>query len=262
VSSSTDYEERGYDANGNVTSRRLRDGQVVQHGYDALNRVTLKDLPGADPDVSYAYDLLGRMTGASQPGHALTFAYDALGRQLTQTGPHGTMTSTYDAAGRRSKLIYPDGNYIEFIYLVTGETTWVSENGSGGGGAVPAIYAYDDLGRRTSVLRGSGTKAIYSYDAASRLSQDRRLPHERGHCERCPTHVVSTRFPRWRGVDKEGATAVSTEVDMAREGEAKANGMDREMTAHTTDYSKFIGMMKWGAILSFILTMIVVFIIA
>jgi RHS repeat-associated protein len=171
VSSSTDYEELGYDPNGNVTSRRLRDGQVVQHGYDALNRVTFKDLPGSDPDVTYAYDLLGRMTGASQPGHALTFAYDALGRQLTETGPHGTMTSTYDAAGRRSKLIYPDGNYIDFVYLVTGETTWVSENGSGGGGAVPAIYAYDDLGRRTSVLRGSGTKATYSYDAASRLSQ-------------------------------------------------------------------------------------------
>lgn len=49
----------------------------------------LKNLPGSEPDVTYAYDTLGRMTGASQTGHALTFTYDALGRNLTQTGAAG-----------------------------------------------------------------------------------------------------------------------------------------------------------------------------
>ncbi len=74
---------------GNVASLRLRDGQVIGIGYDALDRPTTKDLPGTDPDVSYGYDQLGRLTSASQPGHALSFGYDALGRRLTETGRWG-----------------------------------------------------------------------------------------------------------------------------------------------------------------------------
>jgi hypothetical protein len=34
-----------------------------------------------------------------------------------------------------------------------------------------------------------------------------------------------------------------------------------DMKAHVRDYSRFTGMLKWGAILSFVLAMIVVFII-
>jgi YD repeat-containing protein len=36
---------------------------------------------------------------------------------------------------------------------------------------VLATYAYDDLGRRTSLTRGDGSVLGYSYDAVSRLSQ-------------------------------------------------------------------------------------------
>jgi YD repeat-containing protein len=44
-SSTTDYEELAYDANGNVTSRRKRDGSVLTFSYDALDRVTVKVVP-------------------------------------------------------------------------------------------------------------------------------------------------------------------------------------------------------------------------
>jgi RHS repeat-associated protein len=79
---------------------RLRDGNSIGIAYDALNRPTFKDLPGSDPDVTYAFDLLGRMTGASQTGHALTFTHDALGRQLTETGPLGTIRPDSGNTGR------------------------------------------------------------------------------------------------------------------------------------------------------------------
>ncbi|NWN22913.1 RHS repeat protein, partial [Escherichia coli] len=61
TSSGSDYEQLGYDAASNVTSRRLRDGQVITYGYDNLNRVTSKVTPGSAPnwDVTYSYDLLG-----------------------------------------------------------------------------------------------------------------------------------------------------------------------------------------------------------
>lgn len=45
-----DYEAYGYDLNGNRTSLRKRDGQIIGYTYDALNRVTLKDLPGTALD--------------------------------------------------------------------------------------------------------------------------------------------------------------------------------------------------------------------
>jgi YD repeat-containing protein len=103
TSSATDYEELTYDAASNVTNRRLRDGQSHGFTYDGLNRVTLMNLPGTEPDIGYGYDLLGRITSASRTGHALSFTHDALGRQLTETSPNGTVTSAYDLAGRRTK---------------------------------------------------------------------------------------------------------------------------------------------------------------
>ncbi|HEX8379570.1 MAG TPA: RHS repeat domain-containing protein, partial [Allosphingosinicella sp.] len=76
---------------------------------DALSRLTYKDLPGSEPDVSHAYDLLGRPTSVSQSGHSLGFTYDALGRPLTQSGPQGAVTSTFDVAGRRTRITHSDG---------------------------------------------------------------------------------------------------------------------------------------------------------
>ncbi len=99
TSSTTDYEQLGYDANGNVTSRRLRDGQSIAYTYDALNRLTLKDLPSAEADISYGYDLLGRPTSIGSSAQTLSFTYDALGRNLTQVGPNGTVSSQYDLGG-------------------------------------------------------------------------------------------------------------------------------------------------------------------
>jgi YD repeat-containing protein len=45
TSNSSDYEQLSYDANGNVTSRRLRDTHSITYTYDALNRLTVKSVP-------------------------------------------------------------------------------------------------------------------------------------------------------------------------------------------------------------------------
>ncbi len=111
--------------------------------------VTLKNLPGTEPDVTYAYDNLDRPTSATQTGNALSFTYDALSRNLTQVGPQGTVTSAWDVAGRRTKLTYPDGYYVNMDYLVTDDMTKVRENGATTGIGVLATYGYDNLGNRT-----------------------------------------------------------------------------------------------------------------
>jgi YD repeat-containing protein len=89
TSNPADYEQLlNYDANSNVGQRRLRDGSVIAFTYDNLDRVTLKDLPGTEPNVSYGYDNLGRLTSASQTGNNLSFGWDALSRKTSEGGPH------------------------------------------------------------------------------------------------------------------------------------------------------------------------------
>ncbi len=175
TSSTTDYVELIYNAGSQVTSRRLRgysadSSQVIGYSYDYLGRMTTKNLPGSEPDVTYSYDLLGRMTGASQTGNALTFGYDALSRNTSQAGPLGTVSYQYDAAGRRTRTTWPDSFYVSYDYLVTGEVTVIRENGATSDVGVLATYAYDNLGRRTTLTYGNGTVTTYGADNISRLS--------------------------------------------------------------------------------------------
>lgn len=188
TSSTTDYEELGYDAGSNVTSVRLRDTQVIGLAYDNLSRVTGKDLPGSNPDTSYSYDLIGRMTGATETGgQALSFGYDALNRNTSAGANLGTLTYQYDLAGRRTRITHPDSLYAQYDYLVTGEVSAIRENGATSGAGVLATFAYDDLGRRTGLTRGNGTSTSYGYDAVSRLAS---LGHDIGGT----THDVSFSF--------------------------------------------------------------------
>jgi RHS repeat-associated protein len=170
VSSATDYEQLTYDPNGNVTQRRLRDGQMTGFQHDTLNRLTLMDLSGLgiDQDISYGYDLLGRLTTSSNAGgHLANYFYDGLGRVIAEVTTYGgPIYSQYDLAGRRTRLTWADGFYVTYEHLVTGEMTVVRENG----GPYLTAYGYDALGRRTGMSRANGTTATYGYDAISRLA--------------------------------------------------------------------------------------------
>jgi RHS repeat-associated protein len=173
TSNASDYEQLTYDANSNVTSRRLRDGQTVGYTYDNLNRVTSYDQPvaGAYWDLAYEYDLLGRLKKATGNGWAVNaFTYDALGRLTIEQNYNATTNHAYDAAGRQTRLTWHDGFYVDYDYDVTGNVTAIRENGATSGVGVLATYGYDNLGRRTSLTRGNGTVTSYGYDAVSRLA--------------------------------------------------------------------------------------------
>jgi RHS repeat-associated protein len=171
LDTTTDYEQLTYDANSNATQRRLRDGQLINYSYDNLNRITLKDLPGTEPDVSTAYDLLGRATNiVDTSGAYVGFAYDALGRVTAQSSPLGVKGMGYDLAGRRTTLIHEDNFFVNYDYDVTGNVIQVRENGATTGIGLLAIYTYDDLGRRTALTRGNGAVTGYGFDGLSRLA--------------------------------------------------------------------------------------------
>jgi RHS repeat-associated protein len=165
TSSTTDYEQLGYDANSNVTSQRRRDGQMIYSTYDALNRVTLKDLPSAEVDVSYAYDLQSHLLSATQGSTVTSQGWDALGRMTSETNASSTTSLQYDAAGRLTRVTHSDGFYVTYNYN-TSDLTSIAEYGT----TTLVSYGYDDLGRRTSLSRANGATTSYGYDAISRLS--------------------------------------------------------------------------------------------
>ena len=90
-----DYEEYGYDAAGNRTSLRKRDGSTLAYQYDNLNPMIFKAVPeraGLDPihtrDVHYGHDLRNLQLFArfdSASGEGVTNTYDGFGRQTSSS---------------------------------------------------------------------------------------------------------------------------------------------------------------------------------
>jgi RHS repeat-associated protein len=144
-----DYEEYGYDPNGNRTSLRKRDnwpqpyGSITYH-YDALNRMTAKivpDRPGLAPaherDIYYGYDLRNLQLYArfdSAAGEGITNVYDGFGRLSSSTTNMGGATRmlgyTWDANGNRLSLIHPDGIMFGAFYDGLNRQNYLHANGT------------------------------------------------------------------------------------------------------------------------------------
>jgi RHS repeat-associated protein len=184
--STTDYEQYGYDANGNRTGLRKRDGRTFSYTFDNLNRMMVKVVPdncvsgfacttptsSAVRDVYYGYDLQGRTLFArfdSVSGEGVSSTYDGFGRLATSTSTMGGYTRTlsyqYDADGNRTRVTHPDGNYFVYSYDGLDRVSGLSENGT----TSIVSLTYDAQGRRASVTRGV-VPTTYGYDAVSRLA--------------------------------------------------------------------------------------------
>lgn len=184
--SATDFESYGYDANGNRTTLRKRDGRSFTYTFDALKRMTSKLVPDAcvtgyactnvpaemTRDVYYSYDLRGLQTGARFDGlggtDAVTSVYDGFSRLTSSTTSMGGVSKTfaflYDADGNRTRVTHPDGTYFDYAYDGLNRPASVTENG----GATVVAMAWDAQGRRSSETRGAVT-STYGYDPISRL---------------------------------------------------------------------------------------------
>jgi RHS repeat-associated protein len=187
AASTTDFEQYGYDAKGNRTSLRKRDGRTIAYSYDALNRLIVKDVSGAcvsgyacttPPvsavrDVYYAYNLQGLQTAARFDGASGTDAvindYDGFGRLTSSTVSMGGISRTigraYDEDGNRIRVTHPDGIYFTYDYDGLDRMTSVAENGS----TQVASLDYDAKGQRWHAARGA-VLTTYGYDDVSRLA--------------------------------------------------------------------------------------------
>lgn len=176
-SNSADFTQTTYDAYGRATQLRLRDGNLVSLSYDNLGRVVTRQPTTNlsypfDYPVNYSYNLLGQVVQISRPGDGANIGYtfDALGRMVSESQTFGTITYAYDQASRRTRLTWTDGHYAQYDYDNTGLVTAIREDGATSGVGVLASYAYDNLGRRSSITYGNGTSRTYAYDGIGRLS--------------------------------------------------------------------------------------------
>lgn len=174
-----DYELYGYDANSNKTSVRLRSGETISYAFDALNRVSFKDLPSPATDVYYGYDLQGHMLysrfGSAAPAAVgVTNVFDGFGRLTSTTSISPTDTRQlsfrYDPEGNRTQITWPDSNYVQYTYDGLNRIDQVRENGATSGPGLLADYSYDALGRRSGISFGNSSSASYGYDGISRIA--------------------------------------------------------------------------------------------
>ncbi len=176
----SDYEEYGYDAAGQRTSLRKRDGNTITYEYDDLGRVKDERYPaGTIRNVYNTYDLRGlqRSTTFDSPtGAGLSASYDGFGHVVSATttvsGTARTLSYQYDAEGNRTRITHPDGNFFQYGYDGMNRLTGIQENG-----ATAVIgQAYDAFGRRQTLSRGANVATTsYAYDGVGRLgslSQD------------------------------------------------------------------------------------------
>jgi RHS repeat-associated protein len=164
----SDYEELGYDANGNVSSIRRRSGSTITQTWDARNRLTARTYPSTSDNVQFAYDLRNLRTSAqyASGGYAVTYTWDRAGR-LTGTSAGGkALTFQYDGAGNRIKMTWPDSFYTTTSYDALNRTGIIKESGS----VSLASYSYDDLSRVTTITLGNGTSIQRTYDSQSGLA--------------------------------------------------------------------------------------------
>lgn len=182
VASTSDYEEYGYDANGNRTSLRKRDGSTIAYQYDALNRNTVKIVPERlglpathTRDVYYGYDLRGLQTYArfdSASGEGLTTTYDGFGRMtlstLTMDGVTRTLAFFLDKNGNRTRADLIGGYSFTYTHDGLSRLTGLYMETS------PSIklvgWSYDNRGQRASQDTYYNVASNFGYDAAGRLN--------------------------------------------------------------------------------------------
>jgi len=175
-----DYEAYQYDAAGNRTSLRKRDGWTIGYTYDNLNRLILKTVPERPGlaathtrDVHYGYDLRNAPLYArfdSPTGEGVTYGYDGFGRQvsswLLMDGVSRGLGRIYDDIDNRVTLYHPSGYAFTYAHDALGRLSSVA--GGIGASATLAQFTYNVQGLPATRADVPNSGVAYGYDAIGR----------------------------------------------------------------------------------------------
>ncbi|MBU1640984.1 MAG: RHS domain-containing protein [Proteobacteria bacterium] len=187
---SGNYQQTGYDAQGNATQINAYDPGGVSHllqrysyqhptlpgklwkvinpddsetvyDYDSMGNVT-SIIDPLGRIYSYGYDLNGRRTSTEEPGLVITnYGYDNAGNLIKVTDAENKDT-TYDVddLGRVLASHSPDAGTISFSYTEAGQLAAKTD-----AMGVTTSYSYDVAGRRTGIIYADTSQNVtYTYD--------------------------------------------------------------------------------------------------
>jgi RHS repeat-associated protein len=159
-----------YDSNGNLNGVTDGTGTITMQ-YDAANQVTNITYP-TGRSLTYTYNADGQRTKlVSQDGYTVNYSYDTVGRLKTLTNASGEniISYDYDNAGRLIKETNGNGTYTTYEYDLQSQLTRLNNYKADNTVNSKFEYAYDNLGRRTSMTTLEGTFQ-YGYDATGQLT--------------------------------------------------------------------------------------------
>lgn len=157
-----------YDAHGNLLTATDTNGTTI-FKYDSADRVTRIDYPNGR-FLSYTYDANGRMSSVNQNGFVIDYAYDAAGRLLRLTIANATLVEyEYDALGSISRKQLGNGTYTTYEYDSAGQLLHLVNHADDNEINSRFNYAYDDMGRVSTVTTLAGTTK-YGYDLDGQLA--------------------------------------------------------------------------------------------
>ncbi|QIR40677.1 hypothetical protein HCG51_30950 [Tolypothrix sp. PCC 7910] len=165
------FESYTYNANGKI-SAITKGSSTISFGYDTENRLTKVTYPNGRW-LQYTYDTTGRRTKmVDQSGFTVNYNYDSENRLtgLTNASGGSLITYTYDAVGRLSRETNGNGTYTTYTYDAADQLTDISNYTANGTVNSYQRYAYNNLGRKTSVTTAEG-KTTYEYDASGQLTR-------------------------------------------------------------------------------------------
>ncbi|MBI3560529.1 MAG: VCBS repeat-containing protein [Gammaproteobacteria bacterium] len=159
-----------YDANNNLLTQTDGKWQLLTYTYDKLNRIYTKTYPGGGGVITYNYDdptsgtdRIGRLWKVTDLTGSSVFTYDQRGHQtqVDKTIDAGTYTTkyTYDSLGRVTTMIYPNNEYVGFLYNSQGLLNSVNNPS----GSYVSNLDYNALGQVVSKTLGNGKVTTYDY---------------------------------------------------------------------------------------------------
>ncbi|MCM1966355.1 DNRLRE domain-containing protein [Streptomyces sp. G1] len=199
TSGETDTEKHtfayGYDANGNVTSiddtssgARIDAYTIAYTGLNKVEKVA-EALTGQEKKVtSYTYDANGQTDTVTHPDQFAKYGYDprelvktvSIGKSATDASPKVT-SFTFTDRGQRLKETKPNGNTVDYTYLLGGDLKSTTEKKGSGTLVSSHTYAYDlngnkaqDVAKKMNADNHSAyleSTTDHTYDPVNRLTE-------------------------------------------------------------------------------------------
>lgn len=150
-----------YDAAGNLVMLIDANNNITRYYYDAENRLQAIDRAGTDYDESYLYDNcsngLGKIcTINNGVDESISYSYDNFGRVSQIMTADGVVSYAYDAKDNPTKITYPSGRMINYLYNDGGRVTQVTMSESGVNTVLASNITYLPMGPAQSWLYGNG----------------------------------------------------------------------------------------------------------